>query len=160
MRQYSFVTHWRFRAPVEDVWEAIRAYERWPSWWPSIAEARRVRAGDPSGLGETVRLSFRTRLPYQLKFTITTTRVEPLYELDGRAEGELNGSGRWRLRREGNDTLVTYYWDVSTSKRWMNLLAPVLRPAFEWNHDQVMTAGEQGLRRLLARQAKNVPALT
>lgn len=153
MRQYSFVTHWRFRAPIEDVWEAIRDYEKWPAWWPSIAEARRVRPGEPSGLGEVAYFRFRTRLPYRLGFTMTTTRVEPPHELDGRAAGELSGSGRWRLRQEGDQTLVTYYWDVSTAKRWMNLLAPILKPAFAWNHDQVMTAGERGLTRLLAQRA-------
>lgn len=31
----------------------------------------------------------------------------------------------------------------------MNLLAPVARPLFAWNHDVVMTWGGEGLARLL-----------
>jgi hypothetical protein len=31
----------------------------------------------------------------------------------------------------------------------MNLLAPIARPIFAWNHDYVMRNGAQGLARLL-----------
>ena len=32
----------------------------------------------------------------------------------------------------------------------MNLLAPLLRPALNWNHDQEMQSGQAGLTGLLA----------
>jgi hypothetical protein len=44
---------------------------------------------------------------------------------------------------------VLYEWNVATSKAWMNLLAPVARPVFEWNHDWVMARGGEGMARLL-----------
>lgn len=147
---YSFVTNWRFDAPIDVVFDAIRDYQAWPSWWPSIAAARRVRAGDADGIGETVAFTFRTRLPYKLTFLMTTTRVQRPTELDGRASGELAGTGRWRLATDGDGTRVTYYWDVRTTRWWMNLLAPLAKPAFKWNHDQVMEDGRRGLARLLA----------
>jgi hypothetical protein len=31
----------------------------------------------------------------------------------------------------------------------MNLLAPVARPLFKWNHDQIMRQGAEGMARLL-----------
>jgi hypothetical protein len=40
-------------------------------------------------------------------------------------------------------------WDVTTSKRGMNMLAPVARPVFEYNHDVVMRWGGEGLARRL-----------
>jgi hypothetical protein len=36
-------------------------------------------------------------------------------------------------------------WQVATSRAWMNALAPVLAPAFRWNHGAVMAAGARGL---------------
>ena len=154
MAQYSFVTTWRFRAPIDWVFAAIRDYQDWPRWWPSITEARQVRAASGAdGIGETVHLVFRTRLPYTLAFEMTTTHLKEPEELDGQASGELAGTGRWRLTAEGDETLVRYYWDVQTTKWWMNLLAPLARPAFRWNHDQVMEAGRAGLARLLAARA-------
>ncbi len=149
MTDYSFVTTWRFRAPVTRVWEAILDYRSWPAWWPAIASATRIAPGDAAGVGEIAELTFRTRLPYRVRFVITTTHVQPPFELDGRATGELEGTGRWRLTAEGDDTLVHYVWQVSTTRWWMNLLAPAARPIFAWNHDQVMESGRIGLARLL-----------
>lgn len=156
MADYSFVTTWRFRASIDQVWQQILHYQEWPSWWLAIQEARQIAPGDADGMGEIAELTFRTRLPYKLKFMITTTHVRPPSELDGRAVGELEGTGRWRLTAEGDETLVQYFWDVHTTRWWMNLLAPIARPAFNWNHDQVMESGRAGLARRLA-QAPAVP---
>ncbi len=63
--------------------------------------------------------------------------------------GELAGTGRWRLFEQDGVTAVTYEWNVATTKRWMNLLAPIARPVFAWNHDWVMARGGEGLARRL-----------
>lgn len=155
MAQYHFQTTWRFSAPVERVWQAILDYEAYPSWWPAVAETAKLKDGDAQHVGETFRISFRTPLRYRLSFVMTTSRYEPPYELDGEASGELTGTGRWRLRSAGQGTVVQYFWDVSTSLWWMNLLAPIARPAFVWNHNRVMESGYRGLARLLARERVN-----
>lgn len=150
MAYYSFVTNWRLRAPIERVWDAIVRTEEWPQWWPSVVVVRVLQDGDESGVGRVVEYTFKGRLPYLLKFTMATTRVEPPVALEGTASGELVGTGRWRLLQEGDETLATYHWDVSTTKPWMNALAPLLRPLFGWNHDYVMSEGGRGLARWLA----------
>jgi hypothetical protein len=38
-------------------------------------------------------------------------------------------------------------WLVGTPQRWMNLLAPIARPAFNRNHDVLMTDFGKGLAR-------------
>jgi hypothetical protein len=63
--------------------------------------------------------------------------------------GELSGVGLWRLYEQDGVTAVLYEWNVATSKAWMNLLAPLARPVFEWNHDWVMARGGEGIARLL-----------
>ena len=37
---YSFVTHWRVQAPVEDVWNAIYLSEEWPQWWKDVVHVK------------------------------------------------------------------------------------------------------------------------
>jgi hypothetical protein len=69
--------------------------------------------------------------------------------LGGVASGELAGTGRWRLYEEAGTTAVLYEWDVRTTRAWMNLLAPLARPIFAWNHNWVMGNGGEGLARLL-----------
>ena len=136
------------------MWDAIRDYPAWPSWWPAIITARQVAAGGADGAGERVAFVFRTRLPYRVRFVMTTTHATSPAQLDGVAHGELEGTGRWRLRADGDETVVEYTWNVRTTRWWMNLLAPIARPLFEWNHGQVMESGRTGLTRLLAHRAE------
>lgn len=150
MATYAFLTTWTLNEPVDQVWAAIRDYQQWPEWWPAICEAKQIAPGDAEGIGEIAAFDFRTRLPYRVRFLMTTTHVKPPHQLDGRAVGELEGEGRWRLHPSDGGTVVTYAWEVRTTRWWMNLLAPVARPLFAWNHDQVMKSGEAGLIRLLA----------
>lgn len=72
-------------------------------------------------------------------------RVEPHALIEGEAVGELQGTGRWTFSEAGGLTAVRYDWNVSTTKPWMNLLAPLARPVFKWNHDVVMRWGAEGL---------------
>jgi hypothetical protein len=65
--------------------------------------------------------------------------------LEGMATGELQGRGLWQLSTDGDETIVRYDWSVETTKSWMNLLSPIARPLFEWNHNVVMSWGAQGL---------------
>jgi hypothetical protein len=60
---------------------------------------------------------------------VETTQVEPLVALEGRATGVLEGTGRWAFAEDGS-TVVTYAWDVSTTKPWMNLVSPGYDLAF------------------------------
>jgi hypothetical protein len=69
--------------------------------------------------------------------------------LEGIATGELDGMGRWHLAPEGATTRVRYEWTVAVTKPWMKLLAPVMAPAYRWNHNQVMAEGGRGLARHL-----------
>ena len=44
---------------------------------------------------------------------------------------------------------MLFEWRVRTTRRWMNVLAPIARPVFRWNHDRLMRAGGRGLARRL-----------
>jgi hypothetical protein len=69
--------------------------------------------------------------------------------MSGEAGGALTGTGHWRLYEDAGVTAVTYEWNVRTTKTWMNVLAPVARPVFAYNHDVVMRWGGEGLARRL-----------
>jgi hypothetical protein len=64
-------------------------------------------------------------------------------------DGELAGFGRWRLYEDDGVTAVLYEWNVHTARAWMNLLAPIARPVFAWNHNWVMARGGEGIANLL-----------
>jgi uncharacterized protein YndB with AHSA1/START domain len=147
--EYRFLTTWLLEAERERVWDAVYESERWPEWWKGVEEATKLEEGDEDGVGQFGRYVWRAKLPYRVEFFIRTTRVERPHLLQGDATGELAGMGRWRFFEESGLTAVLYEWNVRTTKRWMNLVAPVARAAFKSNHDYVMRNGGVGLARLL-----------
>jgi len=149
MADYRFLTTWLLDSPREPVFDAIYDQAGWPSWWRGVEEASEVRSGDESGVGTVARMVWKSLLPYRVEFEVTTTRVERPHLLQADAVGELTGVGRWRLFEHGAATAVLYEWNVATTRAWMNLLAPVARPVFEWNHDWVMARGGEGIANLL-----------
>ena len=156
MADYSFVTLWQFRSPLEPVWETIYRSEEWPAWWRGVERVERVEPGGDDRLGALRRYTWRSKLPYRLAFEMRLTRVEPLSLIEGEAVGELSGTGLWRLTHDGGVTRVRYDWNVRTTKPWMNLLAPIARPLFKWNHDVVMNWGADGLARKLGVERLHV----
>ncbi|MBI5450710.1 MAG: SRPBCC family protein [Gammaproteobacteria bacterium] len=151
MAEFCFVTLWRIEAPLAQVCEAISQCARWPEWWPGVEKVEEIEPGAADGIGSLRRFTWKGRLLYRLTFDIRITRVVPLQLLEGRASGEVEGIGCWYFSCEGAVTIVRYEWQVRTTRGWMNVLAPLARPLFKWNHDQVMRQGAAGLTRLLQR---------
>src|SRR5208282_1109526 len=157
--QYHLTTLWQFEAPLEAVWDAILHAEAWPSWWTGVERVVTLEHGDASGLGTRRRCICKSVLPYRLSFVTCVTRVEPLHLLEGRVDGELEGIGRCYFGCKEGVTTVRYDWQVRTTRWWMNLLAPLARPLFRWNHDAIMHAGGVGLARRLQVRAGSAAGL-
>jgi uncharacterized protein YndB with AHSA1/START domain len=147
--QYEFLTTWCVDAPIERVFDVLHDSAGYPDWWRGVAAVEVLTPGDADGVGQTARFSWRSLLPYTLQFDSQVTRVERPHLIEGRAYGELEGVGVWRLFTGPDSTAVLYLWNVRTTKRWMNLTGPLARPAFRWNHDLVMRQGGVGLAKRL-----------
>lgn len=146
MARYHFVTRLRVGARRQRVWEAMLDPVGWPSWWRWLRHVELLQQGDADRRGARYRLTFGTALLYTLSFESTTVRVVAPALLEARASGDLVGSGLWQLD-DGADgsTDVTYTWLVETTVRWMNVVGPVARPLFSWNHDLLMRDFATGL---------------
>lgn len=150
MRDYEFVTIWRFDAPLAPVWNCVKDSEIWSEWWKGIIRVVELKKGDADGVGAIHRSTWKSALPYTLEFDSEIMRIEPLKLIEIRAFGELEGVGLWQFTEESDNlTRVQYDWCVKTTKVWMNYLAPLARPFFRWNHDYIMNAGGNGLARKL-----------
>jgi uncharacterized protein YndB with AHSA1/START domain len=147
--EYRFLTTWLLDGPVEPVFDAINDTATWPQWWRGVRRAELLEEGNADGVGRLWDFTWRSRLPYDLSFRLRVTAVERPWRMDGQADGELVGTGRWRLYHGSAGTAVVYEWNVRTAREWMNRLAPLARPAFAWNHDVVMRQGGEGLARRL-----------
>lgn len=145
MALYHFVTRLQVKATPDEVWDVLNDPATWPSWWRWLRQVDVLDRGDADGVGSRYRLSFRTALPYTLAFETETVQATRPSRIESVATGELAGSGLWELTPKDGATEVRYTWIVETTKRWMNLLAPLARPAFSWNHDRLMRDFASGL---------------
>jgi uncharacterized membrane protein len=150
MPEYHFVTEWKFNAPLEKVWNEIRSMDTWPEWWKYVKSVELRKEGSPDDLHSVRRITWNTALPYTITFDSELTDLLPYKRIAGNVFGELKGTGIWTFSHEQHMTHVKYEWNVITTKWWMNKLAPVAHRIFSWNHDKVMDAGYDGLKRRLS----------
>jgi len=146
---YSFVTIWEISSTPKNVWDELYHSENWPSWWKGVLSVDKLSSGDENGVGSVSRYTWQSRLPYKLTFDMRATKVEPMSVLAGVASGDLDGNGIWHFSTKGPVTVARYEWNVQTTKWWMNLLAPIARPLFKWNHNVIMNWGAEGLAKRL-----------
>lgn len=147
MLHYEFCTRWVIAAPLQSVWEAIEDPELWPRWWGAVRTAEVLEQGGDGGAGQRVRYAFRSELPYTLSFESVVRDVGSPHTLVADVYGDLEGEGRWDVAEEGGVTVLDCTWNVRTTKPMMNVLAPLLRPVFVWNHHRMMRRGGEGLAR-------------
>jgi uncharacterized protein YndB with AHSA1/START domain len=147
MRAYRFLSTWLLEAPREQVWDAIYDAERWPQWWRGVERLVIARPGNEVGEGALWRSAWRSQLPYTLEFEFELERVERPSLLEGRARGELAGTGVWRVYESELGTASTWEWHVVTTALWMNAFGPFARPVFALNHHRIMRWGAEGAAR-------------
>lgn len=146
---FHLVTVWRIASPRKPVWDAIYHFEDWPKWWKGVLHTDVVNQGDANRIGFQTRQVWKSKLPYELRFETRVTRMEPMSLIEVRSEGELDGTGLMRFSGDGDQTIFQVDWEVRTTKEWMTKLTPLLRPAYEWNHNTIMDWGAECLSKKL-----------
>jgi hypothetical protein len=91
-------------------------------------------------------MTWRTALGYTLHIRITIVSFEPNSDIGFTSARDLEGDERWQFQEEGQTTTTTIAWHMHTTRWWMNLCAPLLRPTFIASHHRLMRRGERGLR--------------
>jgi hypothetical protein len=142
---YRFRSVWHLDASPVDVYDALERLPDYPTWWREVREAQQLTA-------ETFRMRCQATLPYDLVFTSTQERRDPVERvLQARLVGDLDGFSRWSIGpspKGGTDAVFDE--EVVATKALLRRLAPVARPAFKANHLLMMRHGQAGLRTYLA----------
>lgn len=123
--EFRFVTEWHIDAPLADVCNAIIHCLDWPNWWKGVEEVKQISVADSNGIGSVHRFTWKGRIPYRLSFEMRVTNYLPLTLLEGLANGDVMGTGRWDFSHKDGVTIVRYQWHVRTNRLWMNLIAPI-----------------------------------
>jgi hypothetical protein len=151
---FVFEEVWKIpEAPPAVVWDVLADASLLPVWWGDVYREA-VPLSDFKGptLGGKVRARARGALPYELNFILEAVELDPGKVVGVKTHGDFDGHWRAVLRPEGAGTHVDLTWKVIVERPILKLLAPLLRPAFAWNHRWTTPRGEAGLRRYLAQQ--------
>jgi ribosome-associated toxin RatA of RatAB toxin-antitoxin module len=141
---YVFQSRWLVPAPTDECYDVLRDIEAYPQWWPEIKEVHMLD-------NDTASLRARSFLPYYLDFESSRSRDDrEAGVLEARLSGDLDGFSRWTIVPTAEGSMIVFDEEVVTSKRLLNVLAPIARPAFKMNHTFMMRHGEAGLRTFLA----------
>jgi hypothetical protein len=121
-------SQWLIKAPLADVFNIMTDFEKWPEYFPKVAESIRIiwREGNTIELEATVR-SFGKRFPVKMKTQILpgkgfiSDNESPKFGTSGHEE--------LRLSECPGGTEIDYTYQVSIHKRWLRIVA---KPLIGW----------------------------
>jgi uncharacterized protein YndB with AHSA1/START domain len=145
LNKYHFEDHWEVPFPIEQVWTVLARPREFPAWWKGVylSVESLDHAAEPR-VGARVAAVARGWLPYKLRFTIETTKLEKPYLIGFKASGDFETEeSRWILEPRGNGTHVILDWNPIVEKPVVKFLSPVLKPIFRWNHNWTMVRGQR-----------------
>jgi hypothetical protein len=148
---YHFVSKWRVKASVDEVYDIISQPLEYPRWWPSV-----YLDCTETG-GRCVQFHTKGLVPYTLHWEYCVTEAVAPRRIVFEAAGDFNGRGIWTFVQNGAFTDVTFDWNLAVGPRLLQYLTPVLRPVFGANHQWAMRQGEICLHEELIRYRARTP---
>ena len=140
-------------ATVAEVYDVLSRGELLPLWWTGVyLEAEKLSPDGPPRVGDRLRAKARGALPYQLNFILEAAVLEPDRRVVVKSKGDFDGLWSATLSPRDGGTHVDIVWEVTVLRPLLRALAPLLRPAFAWNHRWTTPRGGAGLRQYLAQQ--------
>lgn len=142
--RYRFRTRWWLPADPSAVFAMLADLVDYPRWWPDV---RSVRWLD----GDTAEVRARSSLPFTLVMLLHRIEEdERRGVLAVGLRGDLRGSLRVEVTRDGLGTGVEVVQEVEARSRLLRVLSPWARPLLRLNHAAMMRRGRVGLTTRLA----------
>lgn len=142
--RYRFLTEFELTSSPAAIEDTLRDVDNWNTWW---RWAQRIESltSERGAVGARYRNRIATPLLYG--FTYDTELVEVTDDLIRlNVSGDLQGTGLFRFREtDSGGSFLSFDWSVETRKGWMNVIAPIARPIFIWNHHRLMADFGEGL---------------
>ncbi|MFA5047864.1 MAG: SRPBCC family protein [Patescibacteria group bacterium] len=127
MKEITLHGQWLIRAPLVEVFNIITDFEKWPEYFPKVAESIQVirREGNNLEIDVTVK-SFGQKFSVRMKYQILPEKgfisdnENPKFGTSGHEE--------MLLSKSSEGTLIDYTYRVSIHKAWLRVVAaPLIR---------------------------------
>ena len=157
---FRFDERWEIPgARVEEVYDVLAHGELLPLWWKGVyLEAHKMSDNTEPAVGERIRVKARGFLPYELNFIVEAVELVPGRRVVVKTIGDFDGLWSATLTQAGAGVHVDLVWQVTVLRPILRFFAPLLRPAFAWNHRWTTPRGERGLIEYLAMKRAGIGA--
>lgn len=149
MKEITLQDQWIIKAPVEEVFRIVTDFEKFPEYFPKVAESVQINERDGNNLDmeATVR-SFGRKFQVKMK-----TQILPgkgfISDNDSYQFGT-SGHEELLLSEHREGTLIDYTYQVSIHKKWLRVVAT---PLIKWYSMKYWEkAVIEQLRKILERQ--------
>ena len=152
--EYAFLTRWRFRATVQEVYDILADPLGLARWWPSVyLQVTELEPANPkTGAARLIGLHTKGFLPYTLRWNFRVVEATPPTGFRLVAHGEFEGTGVWTLEQDGDFADGVYDWRIKAEKPLLRYGSFALRPFFAANHRWAMARGQESLALELERR--------
>lgn len=157
--EFLFRSVWHVPAPLVDIWNRVGRVTEYPTWWPGIKRVELLKGHElPIMVGTQARYEVVSPL-YNLQYQTEVVQFDTGKLIVAKAVGDLEGTGTWKFLEEHGGTQATFDWNVHVSPPLLRAASylPPVRYVMRFFHNQLMDAGERGLRSLSIEQPAGVP---
>lgn len=135
MKDITLHAQWLIKAPLVEVFDIITDFEKWPEYFPKVAESIRVQRHGENNLeiDATVR-SFGQRFPVKMH---TQILPEKGFISDNKSpKFGTSGHEALLLSQSPEGTVIDYTYQVAIHKRWLRVVARPLIGSFAMKYWQ------------------------
>jgi len=124
---YRFATVFTIDVEPRRIWDAVTDPEGWIGSYPDIEDWQMSARGGADHIGDRYRIVHRVAGPLSLYYTMEVVAGRAPDRMAWRVTGDVAGTGTWELEELDGVTDVRFTWEVATTRRWMNVMAPLIR---------------------------------
>ena len=119
MKEITLHDQWLIKAPIEDVFRMMTSFEKFPEYFPKVAESIQIKKREGNYVEmDAIVSSFGQKFPVRMK-----TRILPgkgfISDNDSFKFGT-SGHEKMLLSKSPEGTLIDYNYRVSIHKAWMS----------------------------------------
>lgn len=165
---YRFATVFTIDVEPQRIWDALILPGGWLADHPDIEHWTAKARGGADHLGDRYGVDHHVGGPVTLRYDLEVVQSRAPYRLTWRVTGDLAGTAAFELDELDGVTDLRFTWEVATTKRWMNVAAPLIRRQMVREYKRSVVAAVNGLAdavggratRIRTSEGKQVPQAT